>query len=77
MIIVIQYSLPTIQGCHSSGVSSSLKSKRKTNVKLTVSDNANTLPNKKENKARLIGSVCTKLFMSIMVDLITPIESLT
>ena len=74
---MIQYSLLTIQEYHSSGVSSSLKSKRKTNVKLTVSDNANTLPNKKENKARLIGSVCTKLFMSIMVDLITPIESLT
>ena len=47
------------------------------NVKLTVSDNVNMVPNKKENKARLIGSVCTKLFMSIMVDLITPIESLT
>jgi hypothetical protein len=74
---VIQYSLLTIQGCHSLGVSSSLKSKRKTNVKLTVSDNVNMVPNKKENKARLIVSVCTKLFMSIMVDLITPIESLT
>jgi len=71
------YFLLTIQGCHSLGVSSSLKSKRKMNVKLTVSDNVNMVPNKKENKARLIGSVCTKLFMSIMVDLITPTESLT
>lgn len=71
------YFLLTIQEYHSLGVSSSLKSKRKTNVKLTVSDNVNMVPNKKENKARLIGSVCTKLFMSIMVDLITPIESLT